>query len=172
MFAGKAIPWYLVLFSFGTIAANLSGAPTTARSTRKRVPWGLVTAACWALCLAFVIVMPNAWFRLRPVSDVLVGSATATLLAYLTGQATADGKSRGVLLRSLESRWLVGLGHFSYSLYLTHLPIVALCAIAVSRLTWSPLARAAALAFVSVPLSVGFAYVFFVVVERPALRWR
>jgi peptidoglycan/LPS O-acetylase OafA/YrhL len=105
------------------------------------------------------------WFRQKALTDVLVGLASAALLLYLTSRASAEGRARGLLLRGLESPALVGLGHFSYSLYLTHLPVVALCYFGLrGSLTGAPLALA--LLGTSFVASLAVGYVFHLAVER------
>ena len=71
-----------------------------------------------------------------------------------------------MLLRFLESGPLVALGRFSYSLYLTHLPIVALCYFALHRLGLSPNTEMLSMIALSLPLSLLFSYAFFWVFER------
>jgi peptidoglycan/LPS O-acetylase OafA/YrhL len=71
-----------------------------------------------------------------------------------------------MLLRCLESKLLVRLGHFSYSLYLTHLPVVALCYFALAPARLSESARMFAMIGLGVPASLVVAYGFFWVFER------
>jgi peptidoglycan/LPS O-acetylase OafA/YrhL len=169
--ARSAIPWYLVLFSFGMVAAALGFSPTEqARRLRKSVPWGLVCAALWLGCLGFSMGAAKLWFQLKPVTDPLIGLATATLLIYLTECVAADSPSR--LLRLFESRPLVGLGHFSYSLYLTHLPVLAVCYFALLPLGLSPRALTLALLVVGTLASLAVAYVFHLAIERRFIHQR
>jgi peptidoglycan/LPS O-acetylase OafA/YrhL len=73
------------------------------------------------------------------------------------------------LLRLLESRGAVALGSFSYSLYLTHFPLVALC----GRMTRSYEApaelRLGVMLLLAVGLCVPVAYAFHRLFERPTL---
>ncbi len=114
-----------------------------------------------------VTVLIKYWFRFMPYSDALVGAATASALLYLTPHALRPAQARRpLLLRILESGPLLALGRFSYSLYLTHLPIVAWCYFAVHRLGLSANAEMVSLILVSLPLSLLFSYAFFWVFER------
>jgi peptidoglycan/LPS O-acetylase OafA/YrhL len=161
-----AIPWYLLLFTFGMVAAALgfSVLPWAAR-LRERLPFGWLCAGLWGVCLVFSMGFGQIWFRQKALTDVLVGLASAALLLYLTSRASAEGRARGLLLRGLESPALVGLGHFSYSLYLTHLPVVALCYFGLrGSLTGAPLALA--LLGTSFVASLAVGYVFHLAVER------
>lgn len=77
------------------------------------------------------------------------------------------------LVRLLDSRPIRGLGHFSYSLYLIHAPIV----VALSTLVVSPAAGHGLTAFLlttvlAVPLSLLVARLFAAVFELPFLRHR
>jgi peptidoglycan/LPS O-acetylase OafA/YrhL len=160
-----AIPWYLLLFTFGMVAAAVGfSSAELPRNLRRRVPWGLTCAALWGGCLVFSMAAANVWFAHKPLADLLVGLATFSLLVYLTERARSA--SRGRLLPLLESRALVALGHFSYSLYLTHLPVLAGCFFALRGLGWSGGAQALALLVVGSITSLVVAYAFHVAIER------
>jgi peptidoglycan/LPS O-acetylase OafA/YrhL len=160
-----AIPWYLLLFAFGMVAAAVGfSAAALPRSLRSQVPWGMTCAALWGGCIVFSMTLANFWFAHKPLADLLVGLATFALLVYLTERAR--GASRGRLLPLLESRALVGLGHFSYSLYLTHLPVLAGCFFALRRLGWSGGVQAVAVLVVGSTASLIVAYAFHVAIER------
>jgi peptidoglycan/LPS O-acetylase OafA/YrhL len=91
---------------------------------------------------------------------------------HCTGQAQRAA-GRGRILRALESRLLVSVGHFSYSLYLTHLPIVALCFFGLRALgVASPPLLAAAMIGSAVPASLLVAYAFYWLVERHFIKAR
>lgn len=169
--AAIAIPWYLLLFTFGMVAAAIGFSPDEL-STRLRshVRWRWVSAASWLGCLAFSFGAARVWFSHKAVADLLVGLSTMALLVHLTHCAATGGKSR--LLALLESRVLVGLGHFSYSLYLTHLPVLALCYFWLQHLGWSGGVRALALLGLGSSLSLVVAYAFHLGVERPFMLKR
>lgn len=169
--ASVAIPWYLLLFTFGMAAAAIgfSAEPLAAR-LRAALPFGAICAALWGLCAVFSLGFGKVWFSMKPLADVLVGLATTALLLLLTERASAVGPARGLLLRALESRPLVGLGHFSYSLYLTHLPVVALCYFALLPRGLSPATLALALLVTSFAASLIVAYVFYLAIERHFIR--
>ena len=166
--AGRWVPWYLGLFSLGMSAAAIGFSPRPLeRWLRERVPWRLVSLALLGACLVGVTVLIKAWFGWMPVSDALVGATTAAFLLHYTACALDDEhRKKPLVLRILESRPLVRLGHFSYSLYLIHLPIVALCYFALCPLGLSEQARMLALILVGVPASLAGAYAFFWLFER------
>jgi peptidoglycan/LPS O-acetylase OafA/YrhL len=66
----------------------------------------------------------------------------------------------------LESAPLVAVGRFSYSLYLTHLPVVALLYFGLRRFALSASSEMLLLSVLSVPASLLFSYAFFWVFER------
>lgn len=169
--ASAAIPWYLVLFTFGMAAALLELAPS-ARAMRDAVPWGSVAAFGCAGCAVFGLVGARVWFRYQPLTDVLVGLATASLLVYLTRRSLRSSGPRGVLLGVLESAPVVLVGRFSYSLYLTHLPLLALCFTGLGSLGLGPVAFAVSLVGLGVLGSLLFAYAFHLAFERPFLTRR
>jgi peptidoglycan/LPS O-acetylase OafA/YrhL len=91
---------------------------------------------------------------------------------HSTRRAALPEPERGTLLRLLEARPMLALGHFSYSLYLTHLPVVALCYFALRPLALAPLPFSLLLLLTGSTAALVVARVFYLVVERPSLRWR
>jgi peptidoglycan/LPS O-acetylase OafA/YrhL len=165
--AHSAASWYIGLFALGMSAAGIGFASrSTERALRERVPWGTVSASLLLMVAVGTTALIKVWFVLMPFSDALVGATTASGLIYLTRHALARGSARPLALRLLEWPPLVRLGGFSYSLYLTHLPVVALCYFGLCRVALSPNAALLALLALSLPLSVLFSYGFFWVFER------
>jgi len=169
--AETAIPWYLMLFCFGMLAAAVGFAPQKYfQNLRERVPWGPICAALWLLCVAWSTGAARVWFNLKPVTDPLIGLSTAALLVHLTKTILEDRST--MTLAIFESKPLVSLGHFSYSLYLTHLPVLALCYLGV-RTLGLPAPLQALLLLVSGALaSLLVAYGFFSLIERRFLLAR
>ena len=166
-----AIPWYLLLFTFGMAAAAIGFAPDALSSRlRQRVPWGWLCAALWLGCFALSMGAAKFWFSNKPLVDLLVGLCTSALLLHLTGRAQAG--QRSWLLALLEWRPLVGLGHFSYSLYLTHLPVLALCYLGLRGLGLAAGTLALALLGLGSLASLFVAYAFYLGVERHFIRRR
>lgn len=167
--ARVAIPWYLLLFAFGMAAASIGfSSHGLERRLRTRVPWRRISAGSWLGCLLVSNLAAKLWFNLKPLADPLVGLATASLLIQLTSESISG--RRGALLTLLESRPLVALGHFSYSLYLTHLPVLALGYFVLRDLGISGPPFMIALAVGGSFASGLFAYAFHVVVERPFMK--
>jgi peptidoglycan/LPS O-acetylase OafA/YrhL len=171
--AARAAPWYLLLFALGMLAAGVGfSARGPERWLRERVDWRRLSLGLWLFCGLAGVLGARIWFRFLPLTDLFVGSAAAALLVYCTSQVQG-ARQRGLVLRTLESRPLVGIGHFSYSLYLTHLPVVALCFFGLRALgvTWAP-ALAVALIASSLPASLLVAYAFYWSVERHFIKAR
>jgi peptidoglycan/LPS O-acetylase OafA/YrhL len=121
--AQTAVPWYLFLFAQGMLAAQLSQAAPERRPGTHFGRWALWS---WSFCFVFGFVGAPLWFRLKPLTDALVGAATSLLLIHAAERARS-AQAQGWLLRGLCAGPVLALGHVSYSLYLTHLPVVALC---------------------------------------------
>ncbi|HYP99755.1 MAG TPA: acyltransferase [Polyangiaceae bacterium] len=166
--AGCAASWYLGLFALGMCAAGIDFASRASeRFLRERVAWRIVSLGTLAAVGCGVTVLVKYWFRFMPYSDALVGAATASALLYLTPHALRPAEHRRPLaLRILESGPLVTVGRFSYSLYLTHLPIVALCYFWLRRLGLSPNMEMLSLIALSLPLSLALSYAFYWLFER------
>jgi peptidoglycan/LPS O-acetylase OafA/YrhL len=164
-----AIPWYLLLFGFGMAAAAVGfGAGGLEQWLRSRLPWRWLSAGLWLSCVVLSNGLATLWFNLKPVVDPLVGLATATALVELTAQVSSG--RRGRVLALLESRPLVGLGHFSYSLYLTHLPVLAFGYFGLRWLGVSGPAFIACISLLGALVSVALAYGFHLLIERPFMK--
>jgi peptidoglycan/LPS O-acetylase OafA/YrhL len=172
--AATAIPWYLGCFTLGMVAAGIGFADRPLeRFLRGSVPWGLLAGGLAAFCGVAGLVFARIWFRHQPVTDAIVALTTATLLVHCTAHASgaAAGRKPAALL-FLGSRPMVAVGRFSYSLYLIHLPVLALCFIAQRTLPVSQEAHLAVMLAAGGALSIGAAYAFFLAVERHCLVFR
>ncbi len=113
----QSAPDLAALFAIGILAAGIVGASKARRSW----PWAWLALAAAAPVLATIWWQGSVW-TLDPSRlfwvDLALGPAIACLLAALATGRPAP------LLRLLDSRPLRSLGSSSYSLYLTHAPIV------------------------------------------------
>ncbi len=173
-------PQFLGLFALGLGAADLSFSqrPAPAR-WRERLPWGGLSAALLAV-LVLISLKHSSWPEAVAGKDIMVGGATACLLVactrYLTRHhETATDQSpetRGrspLTLRLMESRPAVGLGTFSYSLYLVHAPVLALCQSAIRPLHLPPTLGLGLMLAGGVPLALAVSYLFHLAFEKPFL---
>jgi peptidoglycan/LPS O-acetylase OafA/YrhL len=160
----KFTPDLAVLFAVGLLAAGI----VTAGERIRARPWAGYALAATVLVIALMVVKGSTWSTLNLFwLDLAWAPAIGCLLA-----AIATSRPRPVV-RFLDSRLPRSLGSCSYSLYLTHMPIV----IAVSY--GLVLSRVAAgtptffvLAVILVPMTVGFARLFAAVFELPFQRHR
>jgi peptidoglycan/LPS O-acetylase OafA/YrhL len=160
----KFTPDLAVLFAVGLLAA---GIVTAGEHTRSR-PWAGYALAATVPVIALMVVKGYTWSNLNLFwLDLAWAPAVGCLLA-----AIATSRPRP-LVRFLDSRLPRSLGSCSYSLYLTHLPIV----IAVSYglvLTRVPAGTPTffVLAAILLPVTVCFARLFAAVFELPFQRHR
>jgi peptidoglycan/LPS O-acetylase OafA/YrhL len=160
----KFTPDLAVLFAVGLLAA---GIVTASERTRSR-PWAGYALAATVPVIALMVVKGPMWSNLNLFwLDLAWAPAIGCLLA-----AIATSRPRPVV-RFLDSRLPRSLGSCSYSLYLTHVPIV----IAVSY--GLVLGRVATgtptffvLAAILLPVTVCFARLFAAVFELPFQRHR
>ncbi|HEY0362499.1 MAG TPA: acyltransferase family protein, partial [Solirubrobacteraceae bacterium] len=163
-FVIQSPPDLAALFAVGVLSAGIVGASRARRSW----PWAGLALAAAAPVLAMIGWQGQVWTldHLFWV-DLALGPAVACLLA---GLATGH-PSR--LVRLLDARPMRSLGSSSYSLYLTHGPIVVVVyeKIVASRLHPGVPAFVVSLALV-LPLTIVFAQVFAQVFEIPFRRSR
>ena len=161
------------LFSFGMVGAIL-GFSTKAQEIawRNRLPWGTGTIVLLTFLFGLMFYQPNLIEKHTSEIDVLAGLCVLCLLVCCTQHLSQKLPSRPVILVLMESRIAVGLGRFSYSLYLIHAPVIAIC-YAIFRVGHhGPVVMLACLILIGVPVSLLFSYIFFLVCERPFLQKR
>jgi peptidoglycan/LPS O-acetylase OafA/YrhL len=157
-------PDLAALFAVGILVAGVAGAS----SARRSWPWPWLAVGAAAPVLATVWLQGSVWTldHLYWV-DLALGPAIACLLVGLATSRPAP------LLRVLDARPIRSLGSFSYSLYLTHAPIVAIVCerIVAGRVPAGVPFFLVSLALV-LPVSIGFAWGFSAVFEAPFRRPR
>ncbi len=159
-----ASTWFLGLFAIGMVAADISFSQKQKLiKLRNSLPWGVLTI------LFTIIGFVAEWRRLGLhiwIGESFFGLATACLFIYCT-KLVVDGKKLPRILRVFEHPVAITLGAFSYSLYLTHGPVLTLVRRFLLTLQMSPTMFAVVLYVVGVVSSLVFAYVFYLIFERP-----
>ena len=162
VFVIQSPPDLAALFAVGVLSAGIVGASAARRSW----PWAGLALAAATPVLAMIGWRGSVWTldHLFWV-DLALGPAVACLLAGLAIGRPAP------LVRLLEARPIRGLGASSYSLYLTHGPIVVVVyeKIVAGRVRQGVPAFVVMLALV-LPLTIVFARVFASVFEIPFRR--
>ncbi|MFO7250323.1 MAG: acyltransferase [Actinomycetes bacterium] len=168
----RLTPQFAALFAAGIVAAGVLAVPRPGAPAAGRGRW--LAALPW-LALAAAVPVPvliavngSVWTVANFFwVDLALGPAVALLLAALaTGRPAA-------LVRLLDLRPLRRLGSFSYSLYLTHAPLVVI----VAQLLVAPRVPPGVPAFlvtlaVAVPVALAAAWAFAAVFELPFQRHR
>jgi peptidoglycan/LPS O-acetylase OafA/YrhL len=161
-FVIQSPPDLAALFAVGILSAGIVGASAARRSW----PWAGLALAAAAPVLATIWWQGSVWtlHHLFWV-DLALGPAIACLLAGLATGHPAP------LLRLLDARPIRSLGASSYSLYLTHAPIVVIVyeKIVAGRVRQGVPAFVVSLALV-LPLTILFARAFASVFEPPFRR--
>lgn len=164
-----AVPWYLGLFGMGMAAAAIGFAKKPSLILRrKQIPWGVLSAGFILMLLTLFQLSPIGFSDKHPVIiDPLIGTAVACLLISCTNFLTDRSDDPHLpILRLLDSRWVVGLGAFSYSLYLTHAPFLTLIHRFLDRWQMSATWKLAIMQAIAVPICAIIAYVFHLFFER------
>jgi peptidoglycan/LPS O-acetylase OafA/YrhL len=155
-------PDLAALFAVGILAAGIAAASDVRRSW----PWGWLTLAAALPVLTAIWWEGSVWTLDNLLwVDLALGPAVGCLLA---GLATGHPAR---LLRLLDARPIRNLGLCSYSLYLTHGPIVVVVyeRIVAGNVRAGVPAFLVTLALV-LPLTIAFARLFAAVFERPFLH--
>ncbi|MBW4562547.1 MAG: acyltransferase [Mojavia pulchra JT2-VF2] len=159
-----ANPWLLGIFALGMAATDIgfSQKPQLI-AMRNSLRWDLLAIVFTAI--AFV----TEWKQLGLdiwIGRSFFGLAVACLFIYCT-KLSLDGKKLPSILRILEHPWAIALGTFSYSLYLTHGPILVLLRYFLVSQPLSPFMFATLSYVMGVVMSLVFAYPFYLIFERP-----
>jgi peptidoglycan/LPS O-acetylase OafA/YrhL len=163
-FATQSPPDLAALFALGMLAAGI----VAAGERRRSWPWAWLALAAAAPVLATIWWQGSVWTLDSLLwVDLAIGPAIACLLAALVTGRPAP------VVRVLDTRPLRSLGLSSYSLYLTHGPIVVVLyeKIVAGRAGHGGPSFLLALAVV-VPATVLFARAFAAVFEIPFQRHR
>jgi peptidoglycan/LPS O-acetylase OafA/YrhL len=157
-------PQFAALFTAGIVAAGI----LVASDRTRRLPLHWLALVAVAPVVLIVATRGSVWTVGNFVwVDLALGPATALLLA-----AVAVGRPRP-FVRVLETRPLQRLGACSYSLYLTHSPIVVMVNHALRRLDVGAGMPIFLLTLaIAVPLAVAFAMWFASIFEIPFQRHR
>lgn len=159
VFVIQSPPDLAALFAVGVLSAGIVGGSPARRSW----PWAGLALIAVAPVVATIWWQGSVWTldHLFWV-DLALGPAVA---CFLAGLATGHPAP---LLRLLDARPMRSLGSSSYSLYLTHAPIVVVVyeKIVAGRVHPGVPAFVVSLALV-LPLTIGFARVFASVFETP-----
>jgi peptidoglycan/LPS O-acetylase OafA/YrhL len=163
-FVIQSPPDLAALFAVGILAAGI----VQASRARRSWPWHWLALASAVPVLATIALQGSVW-TLEHLFwvDLALGPAAACLLAGLATGRPAP------LLRALDTRSMRHLGASSYSLYLTHAPIVVLVyeKVVAGRVAQGVPAFLVTLA-IALPLTVGVAQLFASAFEKPFLRQR
>ena len=155
-------PDLAALFAVGMLTAGIVGAGRARRSW----PWGWLALASVAPVIVTIWVVGSVWTLDHLLwVDLALGPAIACLLAALATDQLVP------LTRLLDTRPIRKLGLCSYSLYLTHAPIVVVVyeKIVAGRVAQGVPAFLVTLAL-ALPLTIVFARLFATVFEIPFLK--
>ncbi len=172
-----ASPWFVGGFGIGMAGAWVNFSEDAyAVSLRKRTPWLLIAGALFAVAmLACVFIPVAAETQSRDIpgmagwaGDTFIELLSFVLLAGLTRSASAPQGRQPLLLKVLDHPWLVGIGTFSYSIYLIHQLLLQSAATLAWHLGLNAV-HSFALVLASVPFVLGVCYLFSLAFERPFL---
>jgi peptidoglycan/LPS O-acetylase OafA/YrhL len=162
---GEASFWYLGLFALGMAAAAINFSLALIR-WQNTLPWNNLGIGILMIAIAVRLWNPFSNITGRIIEDYLAGFTVACFLIAWTEWSSSRRAQRSYTLNILQSRWAVGLGTFSYSLYLVHLPMLGLAQLAISFLHLSPIPTLLILLTVATPLSILSAYGFYLLFEH------
>lgn len=182
MFSSGVSP-YIILFTLGMLAADMAFAETgfacqirtlyLKSSVFKRI---ICSIAFLIVALGVNQLIDNAKFPGNNnlsayFIDVLFGVIVGCMLFLCSIYSINDGKAN-LAFRFLNARPLAFIGSFSYSLYLIHAPLLQIISqYMLSHLAIDEFSATLLLSALGVMLIIPFSYLFFLVCERPFLKY-
>jgi peptidoglycan/LPS O-acetylase OafA/YrhL len=160
----RFVPQLAALFALGVVAAGVLAASDRTR----RLPWPGLAGLAAVPVLGLILAKGSVWTVTHYFwIDLAIGPAVALMLAGI-----ATGRPAG-LVRLLDRRPVRSLGSFSYSLYLTHAPLVWIITELIVGTRVSPgVPTFVATLAVAVPVTIAAARLFATVFEHPFQRHR
>jgi peptidoglycan/LPS O-acetylase OafA/YrhL len=160
-------PWFLALFALGMIAADIgfSQKPNLIKLL-KALPWGFLTIIfiLFAGVIRWKVIGLEEW-----IFAIWFSIAIACLMVYCS-DCLNSGKKLPKILQILESPIAIALGGFSYSLYLTHAPILVLVRHFLLSLNISGNLYAMVFYLTGITMCLVFAYLFHLIFERRSTK--
>jgi peptidoglycan/LPS O-acetylase OafA/YrhL len=156
----RVAPQFAVGFALGLAATG------TLRPGTPRLPWHWLAAAAGLPVLALIAAQGPVW----TVGHYFwIDLASAPAIALLLAGVAAGRPAR--LVRFLDTGPIRGLGSFSYSLYLTHAPII----VAIARRLVQPHIAVGVAGFlvtlaIGLPTALIFARLFAAAFEQPGMN--
>ena len=167
-----ACPWYLGLFSLGMVSATIAQSDRWPQKRVSLLPWCTFFLGLVYLSMKFVdrgaASMTND--PLEWLKDCIAGMIAASVILYCA--LCSKNGMRPLVISLLQSRAAVGVGTWSYSLYLIH------CLVLQEMQTLQHLCHLSEInglylrVCIGLPLAFATSYVFFLLFERPFLRER
>jgi peptidoglycan/LPS O-acetylase OafA/YrhL len=165
--AQSTTPHFLVLFTIGIVTAYAIGAFVRGAAPP---PW-LASINGWLLIgLSFVVFVLMS--EAEVAADLVAGSifAVGIYVLGLREQPTLEASRR--ISRVGGAKALMSIGLISYSVYLVHSPTEKIVwHFVVEPLDLNPSIAFVLLAVVGIGLSLGAAYVLYLVIERRSMGW-
>ena len=162
--------WFLALFAFGMAGAVVSfSEQQRVVAVREKVAWGALATSFMLLPVVLHRFVPRL-SHFGPPMGLVFGAAITFVLIACTHEVGKHAVRRSIVLRLFEARPVVGVGRFSYSLYLIHAPVVAAVYLRIESLPVSVTVASGIMLLVGVPLALVIAYIFFNMFEKPYLR--
>ncbi|MEP6755702.1 MAG: acyltransferase [Chthonomonadales bacterium] len=164
-------PWYISLFALGMAGAAVCfHNDDRLKSLRERFGWGKLTLFCYGLCglvwcAGFVLHQPKLWLQMRAF-EIILGFGTVGLIILCARSVSTPDAKPIAILKLLNHPWMVWLGTFSYSLYLSHAPVLGLLHLGARTAGLTMQATFVMMVIVGVPLSVLVAWLFHLAFER------
>jgi len=160
----NACPWYIGLFGLGMAAASINFSVGNSIDRLRKI----VSNRWYPIYLIVVTIVLAPLLRAQKnefVDDVLVGLLTSAFLVYVTNTILV-GSSRLWSVRLLESKQLVFIGTFSYSIYLFHLPLLDLMRALTPRTLYSHQVFLFAITSIQIIIALAASYGFYQLVEK------
>lgn len=155
----------LAAFSAGIATASLLGSRFETKIVKSAWGW-VIISGCLTGIILLITFRESINLRL-PIAIRFADLLLAVGISIFLLRAIS-GKDHGSTPASVEL--LARVGHFSYSIYLMHFPLLQVFwQLTLQNSGWDPLSRYGIIMFLGVPVVIGACWLFFLACERPFL---
>ena len=166
-------PWMLGIFALGMLGATITfGTDAQSVAVRQKTPWAAISILLTLITYGVISCFLRDG-RCEILIHPLVGLIAMSTIVYCV-QHLRSGQPSGVtsILTLFQSKFAIGIGDFSYSLYLIHGLVITRVRVFTQKVHFHGPEYLIVSLFLDLTLSLLLAYGFHLIFERPFRQFK